>query len=334
MERKFEIHPVKPIIVKPKVFTLKIAHLIAQYLFQHKKMQLQGIGEFFLDNFYDNPFENEKGKSKIPENAIRFVPDKKCREDYGLVDFIAEQTKKIKPLAFSDLEDFLNIGRQLLNVSKQFYIEGLGTLILNDQGNLEFLQGNEIFTAPAIDDKNNQPIKERIDEQQDNLNFEKSYGNVRSSEGTWRKTLVALAFAAGLFIIGWIGWYFFNQWKEDKAPAANNTENIQPVLPPPVQQDSLSAASVTDSLSTNALQVEPAATDSAYNVIIETAGKNRALYRLAELKKMGYNVQVNTADSVIFDIYTSIKAPLADSGKVLDSISKFFGRKARIAPKQ
>lgn len=294
-------------------------------------MRLQGIGEFFLDNFYENPFENEKGKSKVPENAIQFVPDKKCREDEGLVEFISSQTKKIKPLAFSDLEDFLSIGKQLLNVSKQFYIEGLGTLILNDRGNLEFIQGNEIFTSPAIDDKSNQTIKERIDEQADNLNFEKSYNAGKSSEGTLRKTLVALAFAAGLFIIGWIGWHFYNQWKEEDGATQNNIEHIKPVLQQTIQQDSLPGNSPVDSL--NATPQAQLVADSTFNVIIETANKTRALYRFGELQKMGYKILLNTTDSVKFDLLTSIKRPLSDSSRVLDSISIFFGRKARIAPK-
>ncbi|MFT3747444.1 MAG: hypothetical protein QM768_03980 [Agriterribacter sp.] len=310
---------------------MKIAHLLAQYLYQNKKMQLQGIGEFSLDNFYENPFENEKGKSKVPENAIRFTADKKCREDSGLVEFISANTKKIKPLAASDLEDFLNIGKQLLNVSKQFYIEGLGTLILNDRGSLEFLQGNEIFVSPAVDENIHTKAKPKKEEQHEDLDFEKNYPGNRSSGNTLKKAVVAIAFAAGLFIIGWIGWYFFKQWQNDKKATQTNLENIQPVLPAATPQtDSLTAAKpATDSLNA----VATADTANSYNVIIETANKARALYRSGELRKIGYAVELNTADSVTFNIYTTIKGSISDSSKVLDSISRFFGRKARIASK-
>ncbi|MCC6287612.1 MAG: hypothetical protein IT249_06980 [Chitinophagaceae bacterium] len=312
---------------------MKIAHLLAQYLFQSKKMHLQGIGEFFLDNFYENPFENEKGKSKVPENTIRFTADKKCREDNGLIEFISANTKKIKPLAASDLEDFLNIGKQLLNVSKQFYIEGLGTLILNDRGGLEFLQGNEIFVSPAVDENILPKAKAKKEEQHEDLDFEKNYPGNRPSGNTLKKVVVTIAFAAGIFIIGWIGWYFFNQWKESKASTQSNVENIKPVLPAPVSQtDSLTATKqvATDSLNTTEI-VDTAV--NTYNVIIETANKARALYRSAELKKIGYPVQISTLDSVSFNIYTTINGPISDSAKVLDSISKFFGRKAKIASK-
>lgn len=294
-------------------------------------MQLQGIGEFFLDNFYENPFENEKGKSRVPENAIRFIPDKKSPEDNGLIEFISANTKKIKPLAASDLEDFLNIGKQLLNVSKQFYIEGLGTLILNDRGNLEFLQGNEIFVSPAVDENVHSKSKPRKEEQHEDLDFEKNYPGSKPSGNTLKRAVIAIAFAAGLFIIGWIGWYFFRQWQNDKNAAQTDLENIKPVLPATARQtDSLTTANLaTDSLNA------AAAVDTAYSydVIIETANKARALYRSAELKKIGYAVKLSTSDSVAFNIYTTIKGPISDSSKVLDSISRFFGRKARIASK-
>lgn len=294
-------------------------------------MQLQGIGEFFLDNFYENPFENEKGKSKVPENAIRFTPDKKCREDNGLIEYISANTKKIKPLAASDLEDFLNIGRQLLNVSKQFYIEGLGTLILNDRGSLEFLQGNEIFVSPAVDETIHPKPKSKKEEQHEDLDFEKNYPGNKPAGNTLKKAVITIAFAAGLFIIGWIGWYFFKQWQNEKNASQTNLENIKPVLPATTPQtDSLT----TDKPATDSLNTAPTV-DSAnsYDVIIETANKARALYRSAELKKIGYAVQLSTTDSVSFNIYTTIKGPISDSSKVLDSISRFFGRKARIASK-
>lgn len=294
-------------------------------------MQLQGIGEFYLENFYNNPFENEKGKNKVPDNAIRFEPDKKTMEDLGLIEFISANTKKIKPLAASDLEDFLNIGKQLLNVSKQFYIEGMGTLILNDQGRLEFMQGSEIFIPQAVDENSKQKVKIQKEEQSEDLNFEK-YGSDQKGN-TLKKVIVTVAFAAGLFIIGWIGWYFFKQWQDDKNASAKNIENIQPVLTPAVQKKDTASLVVKtpDSLSVPA--PDPVINEGSFDVVIETASKTRALYRFGELQKMGYKVGLGTTDSVSFTIYTSINRPLTDSSKVLDSISRFFGRKARVIPK-
>lgn len=313
---------------------MKIAHLIAQYLHQHKQMCLQGIGEFTLDNFYENPFENEKGKIKIPENAIRFVYNKKSPEDTGLIDFISQQTKKIRPLASSDLEDYLNIGRQLLNVSKQFYIEGLGTLLQNDLGGLDFVQGNEIFSSINIEES--RIPKQKLDENQDEMNFEKSYSSKLPSTINLKKFLVIIASAAGLFVLGWIGWYFFQQWQNGKNENKDVIpENIQPVLAPanPAVDSALnrSTATIKDSLSGNS-NIENTISGQ-YIVIIETAKKVRALKRYDSLQKWGYNVGLKTNDSITFRIYTTINGKLSDSTRTLDSISRFFGRRVSIEPK-
>jgi hypothetical protein len=301
---------------------LKITHFLVQYLHQNKKMQLQGIGEFTLDNFYENPFEGEKGKIKVPDNSIRFSPSKKTGEDGGLIDYISQQTKKIRPLAASDLEDYLNIGKQLLNVSKQFYIEGLGTLLLNDYGNLEFLQGHEVF-APLNTEITNL-AKSKVEDRSAEIDFEK-YTGTAGSGNTLRKLLVLLAFAAGLFIIGWIGWYFFQQWQNSKKEELNETtDNIKPVLNAPSTDSSASQVQKDTAVT---LSAQNAPEDAAYYIVIETAKRQRAEYRYNDLIKMGYNVSLGTKDSITFKLYTTINRSLSDTTKTMDSLSRFFGRK-------
>lgn len=306
---------------------MKIAHLLGQYLLQTKQMQLKGIGEFILDNPYENPFENEKGKIRLPGNTIRFVANKKAPEDSGLINFIAQQTTKIKPLAAADLEDFLNIGKQLLNVSKQFYIEGLGTLILNDNNDYGFVQGNEVVISAELVEKNLSLKQPSVrGEHPEELSFGNEFpprGN--KSEQTLRKFLVIFAFLLGLSILGWVGYYFIQQWQNGKNEPTNPLETIQPVIPPTVLPDS--AAGRMDS-STVTL---PAPTGPvSYKVIIETSKHDRAIRRHAELLKMGYSVNIRTKDSVTYDLYTEVTGPLSDSSRTRDSITRFFGRKARI----
>lgn len=301
---------------------MKTAHLISQYLLQNKKMKLQGFGEFSMEGFYENPFDNEKGKVKIPENTIHFKADKKTTEDEGLVEFISKSSGKIKPLAFSDLEDFLNIGKQLLNVSKQFYIEGLGTIILEGNGNLGFKQGHELIPAALPADLANNRQRDLTEEQPTDLSFQDTYSPARPNFNA-KKLVVALGVLAGIAIIVWVGLYFYNQVKTDEQTSAA-PGNIQPVIQAP-PADSATSATVTDSLAKPKLPDTLAV--NSYKVVIENAKKTRALARFADLQKMGYRVQMTTEDSVTFKLFTLINGPIADSAKVRDSISRFFGRK-------
>lgn len=309
---------------------MKIAHLLSQYLLQNKKMQLQGLGEFTMENFYDNPFEQEKGKIKIPGNTIRFTPDKKCKEDLGLIEFISKNTGKIKPLAFSDLEDFLNIGKQLLNVSKQFYIEGLGTLVLDAHNNLSFSQGDELVPTALAEDFNAKKIKE-AKEDTSGISFTDDYAP-RASGNNARKIFVTIVILLGLAIIGWVAYYFYNQWQESKN-TSTVPQDIQPVLTPtgtPASDTALANKPSSDSIGTAAVVPNADSAAASYSVIIETSGKNRALKRHQDLLDMGYKVKLATSDSITFQIYTSINGPLSDTTRVRDSIARFFGRRVII----
>ncbi|HEX5025520.1 MAG TPA: hypothetical protein VFV68_09615 [Agriterribacter sp.] len=308
---------------------MKISHLLGQYLLQNKKMELQGIGVFILDSFYDNPFENEKGKIKLPENAIQFISDKKTKEGEGIVDFIAQRTGKIKPLAASDLEDFLSIGKQLLNVSKQFYIEGLGKLILNDSGEYDFIQGNEAITfTSAAEDHDSKKHKTKKTDPVNDISFEEEFSKqAQRPKNILRKILISFALVLGLTILGWISYYFFQQWQLAKNNKAAKPQNVQPVIPALPQTDS-SLQAKADSLA--ATQIAAADSNNKYKVIIEIARQPRATNRFKDLQKMGFNVQLSTEDSITFKIYTVLSGPLADTTRSRDSISRFFGRKAMI----
>ncbi|HRQ49839.1 MAG TPA: hypothetical protein PLR74_04840, partial [Agriterribacter sp.] len=157
----------------------------------------------------------------------------------------------------------------------------------------------------------------------DDMSFGNGYPRPGKTSGnTLRKLLVSFAMVLGLAIIGWIVYYFFQQWQEGKTRRGSILENIQPVIPPDKAEDT-----AADSI---AVPVPPPDGPVAYHVIIETSRRQRALSRHAELQKMGYDVKLSTEDSVSFKLYTIVTGPLADTGRSRDSITRFFGRKARI----
>src|SRR6185437_16456160 len=112
-------------------------------LLKTKQLTLQGIGIFHLDASVPTSADPDK-PIIIPENAITFQYDPRAKEDEGLVDFIVEHTRKIKPLAASDLDSFLSLGRQFLNIGKPFNLPHIGTLEKLNSGVLSFIGGQHV----------------------------------------------------------------------------------------------------------------------------------------------------------------------------------------------
>ncbi len=132
---------------------MKIEQLIVQHLYNSKKVTIQDIGSFTLSPDMPLPLDNEKDMN-MPENAVTFQYNKKAVQDDDLIEFIVSQTRKIKPLATSDLESYSILAKQFLNIGKPFPIEGLGVLLKNQAGEYEFIQGTHINAkldaAPAL----------------------------------------------------------------------------------------------------------------------------------------------------------------------------------------
>jgi len=119
---------------------LKLSLLFFDYLVQNKELNLQGIGHFSLDETVLKTPEQESEGILIVPGSIRFQLDKKVVPDEKLISFISKETGKIKPLASSDLDSYIELGKQLININKPFILEGIGLLQKNGQNQLEFVE--------------------------------------------------------------------------------------------------------------------------------------------------------------------------------------------------
>ena len=118
---------------------MKTEQLIVQYLYSNKKVTLQDIGVFNITTEINIPEDSDKD-IVLPADTIQFVYDPKAPVDDGLVAFIMESTRKIKPLAYSDLESFIILNKQFLNIGKPLVFEGMGTLQKTQGGDYAFTQ--------------------------------------------------------------------------------------------------------------------------------------------------------------------------------------------------
>ncbi len=294
---------------------MKIEQLLVQHFYKQREVTLQGIGTFTLSPDFVFPTENDKDAA-IPDNVISFRYNSRAAEDEGLISYIVEQTRKMRPLAAADLDSYLVLGKQFLNIGKPFKIEGLGLLLKNQQGEYEFAQGQSIQAkseeAPAA------ALKEKFEE--DDISFaSESKRSPVSKKGLMIAAIIAVAGIAGA-----AAWYFFMR---DTEPAAIETVKEEPVLKPetdtaktvafipdstPVKKDSVIAA------------VPPPVSNDGYafKVVFRVMSRTGALKKKDELKKA--NVIMYTTDSVHYKLAEGFNRPLSDTTRVKDSLRIFY----------
>ncbi|MBK8520025.1 MAG: hypothetical protein IPL54_03815 [Chitinophagaceae bacterium] len=206
---------------------MKIEQLLVQHFYNNREVTLQGMGTFILSPDFVMPKENDKD-AEIPENAISFQYNPKAVADEALIDFIVQQTRKMKSLAAADLDSYLVLGKQFLNIGKPFKVDGMGMLVKNQQGELEFTKG---YTFHAKLENTPAALKEA------RVNPEISFASEsKKTEGNSKTGLLIAGLIIGLGLIGTVVWYFFIR---NTKPAAEPTtvevkaDTINNNIPPP-----------------------------------------------------------------------------------------------------
>lgn len=291
---------------------MKTEQLIVRYLYNNRKVTIQDIGTFTVSPEINLPTENDKDTA-LPPDAIQFTCDFKALPDEGLIAYIMEQTRKIRPLAASDLESYSMLNTQFLNIGKPLVLEGVGTLQKAQTGEYAYTQaGTSHLTfeeAPKL-------VTEKQKEQ---ISFatpprETSAGGGKAA--VWIIVLLLIGAAA-------VAVYYFMQHREKSA----NTESAV------VADDTLTSDTATlNSLKDTLAAAVPAVKDSNsfYIVVNEYNTLAAAEKRIAFLKTGGNDVTLSIKDSSSFRVRMPFMLPLADTLHVKDSLSKFFGTKAKV----
>jgi hypothetical protein len=296
---------------------LKIEQAIVQYLFTTKKLTLEGIGTFSLYNTATDSSDPEKSAA-LPDKSVVFQYDPKAKEDPDLVDFIVEHTNKIKPLASSDLESFLSLGRQFLNIGNPFVLQNLGTLEKLNSGELTFKPGHIIIQKL-------EPQKIKVEEPE-NVGPEENLFNDYQKErknNSAPKAILAFLVIAILGFLGWAVWHYGFS-KKDDIENLKSTETIVPITDSPqLKKDSTRINSaVVDS--NNNINIKKRDSTTFNIVVREYRYKNSALARLKELQSYHRKAVMYTNDSVIYKVAEPFTLPLADTTKVLDSLKRYY----------
>lgn len=285
---------------------MKLENILVEYLYNNKEVALQGIGSFTLDPSVTIPDENTKDFS-IPIDAVTFHYDLKAKEDEGLIDFIVKKTGKIKPLASADLDSFIVLAKQFLNIGKPFTIEGLGVVQKNQQGEYYYTPGQ--FMSPVIDAG---PIQLK-EKKKEAISFENEV--IKQNGNSTLKTIAIIS----ILLIAGIAVYFLFFNKKQNSTIVNNVE-VSDTVP------SIDSTRI-DSLQLIPTDSVPKIVDSTtFKVIIkEYNTKELADKYLNKLNAFGHKVELSEKDSTHFQVTMKFYTPIIDTLRVKDSLRKFFG---------
>lgn len=290
---------------------MKLATLLAEFLYTHKRLDLPGIGSFMVgsgvdDTDSDRSIKIENGEGVLFENntKIKQVPD--------LVNFIAKATGKIKALAAADLDSHLELAKQFLNIGKPFLFEGIGTLTKQQTGNFSFVAG--AMLPERVKEQVTKETAEGMEAEEPVTGFKTIFYNKKAKTNP-KKTLGILLMLAGLAFAIWGGYTIYKKTISRKnAPPVENTETetAQPVTEPVPVKDSIVPAIPN---------ILPAGN---YKFVVETADKPRALKRFTLLKGYGIDIKIETKDSLAFRLFFILPASPADTTRLRDSLQRFY----------
>jgi hypothetical protein len=295
-------------------------------------MELPGIGTFTLDPAAVIPGESDKDHHFIA-SGISFRNANISTPEDELIRFIQQHTGKMKPLAAADLDFFLTSGKQMLNIGKPFYLEGIGTLVKNNKGLFDFIPG-EYSTARL--DEPSQVKGEHLGQRKSAFDDPKPTHEPRTN--AIRQLLLLAGVIGGLVIIGWGGYTLYKRNTLPETAAEHPRATIVEAAPhAPTDTTAKAQPSQANGVASNpagatapVASQPPAATPPVPGmipykfVILETDHRGRAFRRYNQLLGFQLNIKMETRDSVNFKLYFPISAFFGDTTHIKDSLADVY----------
>ncbi|THU35836.1 hypothetical protein FAM09_20800 [Niastella caeni] len=326
---------------------MKISVLVAQYFYQHRVLNLPGIGSFYLDDVVDAQSIGDKSSRELIDH-IHFAQKNIARPDDELIDFIRKHTGKIKPLAESDLETFVADGKLMLNIGKPFHIEGIGTLQKNKEGIYEFTPGlpvvQRLESPPPII-----PLEREQEVPKKKSVFDDDPNEVRNA--SIRRIAIGIGLVVGVGIILWGGYSLFSNKvqqssntvttsvtnDEDSLRTSSYLQNIndpKKALDNVIKKDSLiindpypadtntQGRTIPPAAATTASPVIASGPTKVYKFILQTTKYRPTAEKM--YNKLKPRVQLEAVDSTLFKIVINVPGTPADTTRIKDSLRFWY----------
>ena len=297
--------------------TVKIAPLLAHYLYTNKRLDLPGIGTFLLTNTVTVEPENNKHAKNILLEGVSFESNPGIKEPTEeLVQFISTHSRRIKPLAAADLDSYLWLALQFINIGKPYLIEGIGTVTKVNAGGFDFTSGYILH----------EKLHEIVAKEEANMatrDADESYRNVFYSDRpktNWKKPVAILLIIAGIGLAVWGGYTVYKKTSEKeeiagKKDAENKTKKEQ--------QNNTIYRDTTSLVAGNLAE-------GKVKYILEASNRARASQRFEKLKNFQWPVEMETKDSIIYKVFMLLPSTAADTSRIKDSLFLLNGKRVYI----
>jgi hypothetical protein len=276
---------------------------------------LPGIGIFTVDDASLQAFQATKQRTAMLE-GVQFESKHSAKETPELIAFIAEKTGKMKALASSDLNSYLELAMQFLNMGKPYLFEEIGILTKAKAGEFEFTPvavSTELLRDQTSSAVLNNTTKEEKSEKYD------SFLTTPKTNFEWKKPVIAIMLLCGLGFAIWGGYVISQKNKKKKAVITEQTAAAIQTLP---------ADSAVTKDSVAMVQENHVHTDSNIKYVLEVAKSKRAFKRYNQLREINWKVQLETQDSVQYKLFMML--PSIDTTKTMDSLTVMTGRRVYI----
>lgn len=297
---------------------------ISDFLTEHKKLSVQGLGEFTVVN----------GQAPNGLPLVEFSPNKKTYTTEELVSFISENQGKNRIVTGFDIEAHLNQIKQFINIGTPWQIPGFGQLQLNKSRELEFVQ--QVSSEHLLHERSKS--KQAANE----ANYQ-TYKLTNPEAGRTSNTGVIVLTLFIIIALGAGGYYFYANRNDTytavatKDTAATLTDTVVSVPSSSPINNTVTATqppAASDGTSTT-IATTPASTGvNGYHFILnKTVNPVYAIKRFNQLKLNGTKVYMDSAKHdtySLYKIYLVKDAPASDTAKLKDSLTRYFGRPVTI----
>jgi Tfp pilus assembly protein PilV len=300
----------------------KYDYYIQDYLLNEGTFSAEHIGEF-------NIIRQEGNTAPL----VNFTYNKHAGTSQELVAYVAGREHKSKVVIGFDLEAHFDEARQFMNTGKPWVIPGIGQLQMNMNREYELVPQQE-EQAAAMERKrviqSSQPSNE--------------YGLQRSEGVNNNRAGVILLSLLVIAALGFAGYYLYSNQQQAQASTtsadtvATQTDTMVSV-PSPSNMNSTTTKTAPPNTST---AQQPAANTTTTNtngamsvryVIARTTNTAYAYKRFSQLKSYGIAVSMDSVrrdTSTAYKIYLTKSLTPADTARVKDSLSVYFGKPVRI----